>query len=107
MSKEIRREMKDGSEYVNTVKEELTDEQLEAITGGEWNWSTAYSCNDSWGALFDGRYVVWREPGVGDHWGKVVAYRYCDNVATDFDIDFGTYVVYNIPANQVLIEFAN
>lgn len=108
MAKEFKIEMKDGSKYEEAKRVELTDEQLEAISGGTWDYASNYDKCDQWDDMFNsGAEVVWRENGCIDHWCQVLGYDYVGDRIVTFDLDCVSegFYVYGVPAEEVLMDF--
>lgn len=106
--KTIKKLAEDGSEFKGSEPVELTDEQLEFINGGVWDYADTRII-DGWDEAFaDGVEVVWRENGI-DHIARVEAYYEINNVATYFDLYcyLEGFRAYNVPANEVLLNFVN
>lgn len=110
MSKGIIKKMKDGSEYNDSKRVELTEEQLSKIQGGSWDYVSNNVRSDQWDSCFSsGVYVVWRELGCIDHWCTVLGYEYVGDRITYFTLDCPSegVVFYNIPASEVLMEYVD
>ena len=110
MSKEMLKKMKDGSPVVDEKKVELTEEQLANVEGGVWDFASNRLYDDSWEEVLldQGTLVVWRENGVLDHWARVTGYEYDGNgkpLYFDLDLVNEPYLVTNVPANEVLMDF--
>ena len=89
---------------------ELSDEQLANVEGGVWDFASNRLYDDSWEEVLldQGTLVVWRENGVLDHWAKVTGYEYDGNgkpLYFDLDLVNEPYIVTNVPANEVLMDF--
>jgi len=110
MAKEFKIEMKDGSKFEDAKRVELTDEQLETISGGRWDYASEYDKIGQWDEMFSaGMQVVWRENGCIDHWCTVLAYDYVGDriVSFDLDCDAEGFYAYGVPANEVLMDFVD
>lgn len=108
MLKRMKKVMDDGNAIENEKIVELTDEQLEAVQGGTWDFASKYDYNSQWGDAFAmGVQVVWREPGVGDHWCTVTGYEYIGSTITYFNLSCPSegFTATNVPAGEVLIDF--
>lgn len=110
MSKEMIKKMKDGSPVVEAKRVELSDEQLANVEGGVWDFASNRLYDDSWEEVLfvDETLVVWRENGVLDHWAKVTRFELDGNgkpVYFDLDLVYEPYIVTNVPANEVLMDF--
>lgn len=107
--KELRKVMDDGSAFDSSKIQELPDEMLDKVTGGVWDYAdTRYV--DGWDEAFaSGVEVVWREDGIIDHIARVEAYYEIGGIATYFDLYcyLEGFRAYNVPANEVLLDFVN
>lgn len=110
---EIRRESAEGKELRSSkAKTKLSEEVLASIQGAGWCVANdgGIDANDpSWqDGLFE-VWVVWREAGRPDRWCTVESHTNTNGRFTYFDLycpDDG-YIYYNVPASQVLVEYAD
>jgi len=98
---------KDGSEFDASKRVELTDEQLERISGGEWNRADAYNYDADWANAFSaGVEVVYRDQFGVDHWCTVISWTYTEGgKISEFDLEDDYCYYYGVPASSVLILF--
>ena len=104
---EIRKEKLVESKFGDNSIIELTDEMLDDVNGGVWNYASQIPTNPEWDKAFNsGTWVVWREHGTKDHWCKVRYYVYSGNNYVSFDLECPSEgIVYcNVPASEVLFD---
>ena len=108
---EIRKESAEGKVLKSSkAKTKLSEEILASIQGAGWCASTQVDANDpDWQNTLFEVWVVWREPGHADRWCTVESHTNTDGKFTYFDLYCPAegYVYYNVPAGQVLVEYAD
>ena len=105
MADKIKKNLKRNIEDAKMVA--LTDEQLDSISAGSWQYSDEVDISDLLDESFmDGAWVVWRAPGCHDCWCQVLDYDYVGDWFISFDLynPADSNIYFDVPADQVLLD---
>ena len=103
---EIKKE-KLESKVTDLSQFEIPEDVLDAVSGGAWYMASSVATSPAWDNAFNnGAWVVWREPGCGDHWCQVNGYVYSGNSYISFDLSCPSegFTATGVPAEQVLFD---
>lgn len=101
---DIKKEDLVNSRYSEDQRVELTDDQLKGVQGGAWTPCVGIPANDGTAdVLLSGVFVLWVEPGVGNHFCQVSSCTFVDGIYTEFDLECPAegFIAYGVPANEV------